>query len=79
MTTYHSNKMFVPYAKFISMLDKLFFDNGVKVKDELIDKFGQLNRLPRTIKRDKNGEFCEMIEVAVDDIKYAKELYEAII
>jgi hypothetical protein len=76
---YRSKTIYVPHRKFTSMLDKLYSDNNEDVRMKLINKFGQIHKLPETIKKDKNNNDVEMIEIPFEDVQYVKELYESII
>jgi predicted RNA-binding protein len=78
---YHSKpiKIFVPHIKFMSLLDKLYYENNNEVKTNLMDKFGQIHKLPEVIRKDKSGNDVGMVELPLEDVKYVKELHESII
>ena len=69
----------VPHQKFMEMLNKLYHDGNIEVKQQILSRFDGIDKWTTSFRKDKAGVETEMVEIKTGDLLYAKNLYDQII
>ena len=69
----------VPHLKFMEMLDKLYYEGSMEVKEQILSRFYGIDKWETFIRKDKDGVDTDMVEVNTNDLLYAKNQFDSII